>query len=67
MDTVEAAAPHLHELLVELALRRELEDQVDPLLVVKVAEHAQDVLVAQVALNFDLAAELVLDASLSQL
>ena len=61
----EAAA--LRQLLVELAARRKLEDDVDALLVVKVAVHAQDVLVPQVALDLNLAPQLVLHARLAQL
>ena len=62
---VELAA--LLQLLVQLALGGELEDQVDARLIVKVAIQPQDVGVAQVRLDLDLSAELVLDARLAQL
>ena len=47
--------------LVHLPAGGELQDEVDPGLVVEVAEHPEDVGVPQVALDLDLAAELVLD------
>ena len=61
----EAAA--VGQLLVQLPAGTVLEDEVDALGIVKVAEHAEDVTVAQVGLDLDLTAELVLDAGLEQL
>ena len=61
----EAAA--VGQLLVQFASGTVLEDEVDPLGVEEVAEHAEDVAIAQVGLDLDLAAELVLDAGLEQL
>ena len=43
----------LLEALVELPLGRELEDEVDPALVIEVAEQAEDVGVAEVGLDLD--------------
>jgi len=48
------------ELLVDLTTRGELEDEVDLLVVVEESVELADVLVAEVALNFDLSAELQL-------
>lgn len=44
-----------------------LEDQVDSLIVPEVAEHAQDVFVAQVGLDFNFSPKLVLHSSLQKL
>ena len=57
----------LRELLVELALARELQHKEDALLVVEVAVEAHDVRVPQVLLNLDLAPNLLLDARLHDL
>ncbi|KAF5315292.1 hypothetical protein D9619_007381 [Psilocybe cf. subviscida] len=51
----------LRELLVQLALARELEHEEDALLVVEVPVQAQDVGVPQVLLDLDLAPDLLLD------
>lgn len=55
------------QVLVQLALGRELEDQEDALAVVEVPEELQDVGVPQVALDLDLAPHLLLHAPLRQL
>ena len=55
------------QFLVQLASGTVLEDEVDALLVEEVAEHPEDVAVAQVGLDLDLAAELMLDAGLEEL
>mmetsp|Transcript_13013 Transcript_13013/g.36661 ORF Transcript_13013/g.36661 Transcript_13013/m.36661 type:complete len:212 (+) Transcript_13013:643-1278(+) len=55
------------QFLVELAASGELEDQVDSLLVPKVLVKPEDILVAEVSLNLDFAAQLVLDVVASQL
>ena len=55
------------QLLVQLTAGTVLEDEVDALGIVEVTEHAEDVAVAEVGLDLDLAAELVLDAGLEKL
>ena len=50
----------LAEVLVQLALARELEDQEDAFAVMEVTEELEDVGVAEVALDFDLSADLPL-------
>ena len=54
----------LGQFLVQLATGRILENEVDARLVVEVAEQAQDVGVAQVRLDLNLAPELMLNAGL---
>jgi hypothetical protein len=55
------------EVLVELAAGAVLEDQVDALVVEEVAVEAEDVDVAEVRLDLNLPAELVLDPGLEEL
>ena len=55
------------ELLIKFSARRELEDEVDALLVPEVAVHAQNVPVHEVRLDLDFTPELVLDAVLLEL
>ena len=50
---LEPALGLLLQVLVKLALGRELEDEVDPALVIEVAEQAEDVGVAEVGLDLD--------------
>ena len=57
----------LAQVLVQLAAARELENEEDAFAVVEVPEQAQDVGVAQVALDLDLAPDLLLDFALLQL
>lgn len=54
----------LTQVLVQLALAGELEDEEDALAVVEVAVQLEDIGVAQVTLDLDLAADLLLDAAL---
>jgi hypothetical protein len=42
------------QVLVELAVRRVLQDEINTLVVVEVAVHTQNVLVTEVGLDFDL-------------
>ncbi len=57
----------MKRVLVELALAGEFEDEEDALAVVEVAVQAQDVGVAQVGLDLDLAADLLLHLALLEL
>lgn len=50
------------QFLIQFAARCILENQIDPVVIVKVAKHAQDIRVPQVRLDLNLAPELMLDA-----
>lgn len=56
-----------HQVVVHLAAGRELEDEVDALVVKEVAEEAQDVGVEHVALDLDLALQLRKHVGLDEL
>ena len=64
---VKAAVGTFLQYLVHLSPGRVLQDQVDPGLVVKVAEHTQNIFVSQMTLDLNLATQLVLDSGLLQL
>lgn len=57
----------LHELLVKLALARELQHEEDTFLVMEVSVQSEDVWVSQVLLDLNLATNLLFDARLDNL